>query len=807
MAQADPAGAGPHIIGRRLSHYRVLAPLGEGGMGVVYRARDEHLDRDVAIKVLPPGTIADEAARRRLRREALALSRLQHPHLLAVYDFDSAEGVDFLVMELVPGTTLAGRLRGGPLHEAEVLRIGTQIAEALAEAHERGIVHRDLKPGNVMLTPQGEVKVLDFGLARQVGPAAAAVLSGTLTDAQALVGTMPYMAPEQLLGREVDARSDVYALGVVLYELATGHRPFEEVQSFALGGQILNQAPVPPGERRAGLSRAFDAVVTRCLAKDPGERFATAAELAVALGGCAAAAALPRGVVPAPEPTRPPSMPNVANRGWHRWPVLVTAATVLIGLAATSLAVRWFARPESGRTIRSLAVLPLANLSGDAQQEYFADGMTDELITTLSQLSALKVISRTSVMQFKGTRRSLPQVARALHVDAVLEGSVLRAGARVRIAAQLIEAASDRHLWAGQYERQSDDVIALQNDVARAVAEHIRLAVKPAERARLASARSLDPAAHEAYLKGLFYSSQFSVEGFRRAVAFFTQAIEADPTYAPAYAGLARAYAGRSSWDLAPVEAMPRVRAAATRAIQLDPGLAAGHAWLGYVAAFYDWDWTSGERGFRRAIALNPNDPDGHLSYGTMLVVNRRFAEAEQELRRARELDPLSLWITSVSLWPLYEGRRYDDAIAAAQRILADNPRAANAHQILGQAWLMKGDSARALPALRRAQELDINPSLLAFLGSAYALSGNRAAARQMLDSLRARASAGWVQPYAWALVYAGLGQRDSAFRWLERGVATRSEEMVFLQVDPAMDVLRSDPRFRPLLRKVGFGL
>ena len=790
------------MIGRRLSHYRILAPLGEGGMGVVYRAHDEHLDRDVAVKLLAPGTLADDAARRRFRREALALSHLQHPHILAVHDFDTEDGTDFLVMELVPGTTLAERLAAGPLPEAEVLRLGAQIADALEAAHEQGVIHRDLKPGNVMVTPRGEVKVLDFGLAKRFGPAAVPALSRTLTDEQTLVGTMPYMAPEQLLGREVDARTDLYALGVVLYELATGRRPFDETQSFALASQILNQAPEPPRELRAELSPGLEAVVLRCLAKDPAARFATARELGEALRG---------GAPPRPLPTAtdvaaaaPPSA-RAGRRG--RWATAVLAAAVLLVLGGTFLAVRLLGlRPGGGHAIQSLAVLPLVNLSGDPQQEYFADGMTDELITTLAQLSALKVISRTSVMRYKGTRKTLPEIARELHVDGILEGSVLRAGARVRISAELIEAAADRHLWTAQYERQSDDVIALQNDVAKAVAERIRVALKPAERARLASARSIDPTAHEAYLKGLFYSNQFSVEAIRRALAFFNQAIDADPTYAPAYAGLARAYTGLSSWDLPPAEAMPRARAAAVRALQLDSTLASAHAWLGNVDAFYDWDWAAGEREFRRAIELNPGDPDAHLNYGYLLVVNRRFAEAERELRRAREIDPLSAWIACVSLWPLYEGRRYDDAIAAAQRILEEDPRAANAQQILGQAWLMKGDSARALPALRRARELDSNANLVAFLGYSYAIAGNRAAALQVADSLRARVRTGYVQPYVWAVLYAGLGEREQAFRWLEKGIALRSEEMVFLQVDPAMDTLRSDPRFKALLKQVGFG-
>jgi eukaryotic-like serine/threonine-protein kinase len=790
------------VIGRRLSHYRILERLGEGGMGVVYRAHDEHLDRDVAVKVLAPGTLANDDARRRFRREALALSRLQHPHILTVFDFDRHDGVDFLVMELVPGTNLAARLHDGKLPESEVLRLGVQVAEALEAAHEQGIIHRDLKPSNVMITPRGEAKVLDFGLAKRFGPPNAIALTGTLTDEQATVGTMPYMAPEQLLGREVDGRTDLYALGTLLYELATGHRPFEETQSFALASQILNQAPTPLRERCAGLSTALDEIVLRCLAKDPAARFSSAHELAEALKGHDATA----------WPTTPPA-PAPAGRAaaaGHRgaWASVTLVAAVLVVLGGSLLVTRLPAcRPAGRHAIQSLAVLPLVNLSGDPQQEYFADGMTDELITSLSQIAALRIISRTSVMRFKGTSLALPDIARRLHVDGVIEGSVMRSGSRVRIAAELIEATSDRHLWADRYEREVGDVLALQNEVARAVAERIRVTLSPTEQARLARIRTVTPSAHEAYLRGLYCANQYTVDGFREAVTDFQRAIAADPTYAPAYAGLALAYAGTSSWAVPAAEAMPRARAAALKAIELDSTLASGHAWLGEVEAFYDWDWKAGEREIRKAIELNPSDPDAHLTYGYLLVVNRRFAEAERELKRAREIDPLSETIASVSLFPLYESRRYDEAAAAATQLIESSPDLPIPHQVLGQARLMKGDSVRALPEFRRALELEpSNPLLVGFLGNAYAATGNRAAALALLDTLRMRATRGYVQPYAYAVIYAGLRDHERTFHWLEQCIALRSEEIVFLQVDPAMDAMRPDPRFAPLLRRVGFG-
>jgi serine/threonine protein kinase/tetratricopeptide (TPR) repeat protein len=793
------------MIGTLLGHYRILEEIGAGGMGVVYRARDERLERDVAVKVLPAGTLADEAARHRFRKEALALSRVNHANIAAVYDFDTQDGVDFLVMELVSGTTLDTRLAAsGALTEPEAVRLGTQLARGLAAAHEKGVVHRDLKPGNLRLTRDGELKILDFGLARLLdpvkqagGPGTTTGMASTLTASgtDAYAGTVPYMAPEQLRGERADARSDLYAAGAVLYELCTGKRPFPQTHGPLLIDAILNQPPLPPSSQHRHLSPALESIILKALDKDPERRYQSARELRVDLERVASPHPLP---VPHPGPKR-------------RW-------TVVLGGLVVALCLLWIVpkivrRPHGGQTrIQALAVLPLVNLSGDPKQEYFVDGMTDELIAEIGKIGALRVISRTSAMLYKNVKKSLPQIAKELHVDAVVQGSVRRSQGHVRVSAQLIEAASDRHLWSEGYEREEQDVLAIQNEVARAIAHEIRVQLTPEEQARLGTPRPVNPRAHELDLEGRSYADHLSKENLNKAVSCFNEAIGIDPGYAPAYAGLAQVYYNASTIYVAPADAMPKVRAAATRALELDPGRVDAQVALGYVKSFYEWNWSEGERDLRRAVQLGPSDANAHWVYGYFLEVNNRFDEAIVEMRKARELDPLSALITAYSLQPLYEGRRYDAAIEAALKLVDTMDPAswpfANVLQVLGQAYLQKRQYPEAIAALRKASDHEAATDYilpLATLGSAYAASGQKKEALEVLQQLQARSRAMQDHAYPVATLYAALGDRDEAFAWLAKSIDSRTEEAVFLRVDPQMDALRSDPRFPVLLRKLGF--
>ena len=758
------------MVGRVVSHYRILEPLGAGGMGEVYRARDEHLEREVALKVLPKAALEDESARRRFRQEALALSRLSHPHIATVFEFDSAGGADFLVMELVPGQPLTEHIAAGPVAEAEIAALGAQIAAALQAAHERGVVHRDLKPANIQVTPAGQVKVMDFGVARLLqteDPAAQAV---TRTQAGDLVGTLPYMAPEQLLGRPADERTDIYALGVVLYEMAAGQRPFRASLSTALVYEIINDPPPRPRERRPALAAWLEEAILRCLEKSPEKRFASAGELAELLGSAgasgAAAAGTPRGAAA-----------GAAPAGAHP-------------------------------AIHSLAVLPLRNLSGDPEQEFFADGMTEALIADLAQIGALRVISRTSAMQYKGVSRPIPEIARALGVDAVVEGSVMRSGGRVRITAQLIEGASDRTLWARSYERDVVDTLALQGEVGQAIAREIHVHITPQEAVRLARERAVHPDAHVAYLKGRFLWNQWTAENLQAGVRFFEQAIALDPGYALAYAGLADCYAVLGNTNaLPPAEAYGKSAAAARAGLALDETVAELHASLGYSLWFHAWDWAAAEQEFRRAVELNPGYATAQRWYAQFLSNLGRHEQAIAKARVAQQLDPLSLIIYTAVGDVLFYARLYDQAIEQYRRCLEMNPRFLPGRTDLARAYELSGRYEEAeAEFLTAAQIAGSPPETFSGLANVYARWGRREEARRILDQLIERARRQFVSPYAIASIYASLDEPDAAFEWLERAWQERDGALVLLKVHPRLDRLRGDPRYADLLRRMRLG-
>ncbi|HEY2954840.1 MAG TPA: protein kinase [Candidatus Eisenbacteria bacterium] len=745
-------------VGRTLSHFRILEQIGEGGMGVVYRARDERLEREVALKLLPAGVLASQDERSRSRLEARTLSRLNHPAIATLYDLGEEGGRDFLVMEFVEGETLERKLALGALAEREIAAIGEQIAAALQAAHEQQVVHCDLKPGNVMVTPRGQVKVLDFGIARllrvrEEGRPPAP----TLTPAAA--GTLPYMAPEQLLEGRVDARTDLYALGVVLYHMAAGRLPFENGVALVLANQIINTPPPPPARFRSDLSPRLEELILKCLEKDPANRYQNAADLAVDLR---------RAGAPPRERAEEPLAPA---------------------------------------RIESLAVLPLANLSGDPAQEFFADGMTESLIATLAQIGALRVISRTSVMQYKGARKPLPEIARALRVDAVVEGSVFRAGDRVRITVQLIEAASDRHLWAHSYESPLDDVLALQSDVATHIAEEVRVKLSPGEQQRLSGKRVVNPRAYEAYLRGRHAWSKRIESELRRSVGFFQQAIDADPTYAPGYAGLADAYNILADvGTLAPLEAASRARAATSRALELDPRLAEAHTSRAFIRFFFDWDWEGAERAFREAIDLNPGYATAHQWHAELLAAQARFDEALTAARRAESLDPLAFIIGTTVGDVFYFWRRYDEAIEQLRRVIVLQPTFAAAHNDLARALVQAGRPEEAIEEFLAAAELSGgDPRSHAGLAHAYALAGRTRDARDVLQVLTERARNLTVSSHAIAVIHIGLGEHQRAIEWLDRACREHDRALVWLKVHPRLDPLRSHPLFDELLRRVGF--
>jgi eukaryotic-like serine/threonine-protein kinase len=792
------------MIGQILGHYRILEKIGAGGMGVVYRARDERLDRDVALKVLPAGALADDAARRRFRKEALVLAKLAHPNIAMIFDFDTQEGVDFLAMEYVAGQSLAQKLNEGVLPEKEALTLGAQVAAALEEAHEQGVVHRDLNPRNILVTSKGQAKVLDFGLAKLLRLPGASEATQSFAEADGVAGTLPYMAPEQLRGETLDGRTDIYALGCVFYEMAARRRPFTGDSAPRLTDEILHQAAVSPRAVNARVSPQFETVILKCLAKDPEDRYQSAKELSVDLRRLASPST--------PAPTE--AKAGRARANWRRWAMgggagaiaiaaLVVALTIMLNFGG----VRDRLLGKTGaQHIRSLAVLPLENLSRDPEQDYFADGMTEQLITDLAQISALKVISRTSVMQYKGAHEPLPQIAQELGVDAVVEGSVQRSGDRVRITAQLIDARADRHLWARSYERDLRDVLAMQDEVAQAIANELEIELAPHGQDRLASSRPVDPEAYEFFLKGRYYSSKRAGKEVEKSIEYFQKAIEKDPKYAPAYAGLADAYALLGyRGNLPSSEALAKGKASALKAVELDDSLAEAHASLAFIAETLEWDWPTAEREYKRALELNPGYAEGHNWYAGFLMYQGRFEEGIAEAKRARELDPLSLAINTALGGRLLLAGRENEAIEQIERTLEMDPNFAPAHNELGWAYLSRGKNQEAIAEFQRGLEISgSDPDESVDLGFAYAVMGKRDEAKRILAKLKTKREHSFVSPAALGILYGALGEKDEAFAWLEKAYELRDPQLTYLKVGPKFVPLRSDPRFQDLLLRMG---
>jgi len=784
------------MLGQQLGHYRILEKIGVGGMGEVYRAHDEQLDRDVALKVLPAHTLTDETARARLLREARAAAALNHPHICTIHEVGEAGGQAYIAMELVEGKPLSALVPGQGLPVETVLRFGSQIADALAHAHERRIVHRDLKSANVVITPEGRAKVLDFGLAKRIsGEELAEVTTrsqASLTQAGALIGTVPYMAPEQLRGQPADARSDVWALGVVLYEMVAGARPFQGQTSFELSSAILNQVPPPLSP---AVPTQLGAVIERCLAKEPGQRYQQGSEVRAALEAVQSGAAIPAW----------PTWKYALSR--RRWLALAAAlAAVFTVVAALNFETLRTRLTGGAPRIRSLAVLPLANLSGDPEQDYFADGMTEELITNLAKISALKVISRTSMMQYKGTKKPLPQIAKELNVDAIIEGSVLREGGQVRITAQLIQASTDQHLWAESYQRDLRGVLALQGEIASVIAEKVRAALTPTERTRLASARPVNPEAYDAYLKGMQHWYKLTPQDIDTALEYFELALKKDPNYAPAHSGVALVWIGRQQMGYtAPREAGPKAKAAALKAVELDNTLAEAHFSLANVNLFYEWDWAGAEVEFKRAIELNPNYPDAWALYPHYLMIMKRPEEAMAQSQRALELDPFNAHFQALHAARLEWAGRYDEAIVQFRKALRMSPGLAWAHWMLSVIFLRKAMYEESLAETKASYYYVGDREVEEALTQGYAQSGYRGAMRRAADILAARSRKTYVIPSDVATLYVGAGEKAQALEWLEKGVEVRDGNMSCVNVDPTYDTLRNTPRFQDLLRRMNF--
>ncbi|HVH66675.1 MAG TPA: protein kinase [Gemmatimonadales bacterium] len=764
--------------------YVIERELGRGGMASVYLASDLKHRRSVAVKVLHAELAAALGPDRFLREIEIA-ARLTHPHILPLHDSGDAAGFVYYVMPYVEGESLRDRLnREKQLPVEDALRIASAVASALAYAHDRDVVHRDVKPENILLSGR-EAFVADFGIARAITAAA----GDRLTATGVTVGTPAYMSPEQAAADPaLDGRSDVYSLGCVLYEMLAGQPPFTGPTAESVVRQHLAVPPPPITHIRPAVPAALERVIEQALAKSPADRFATAYQFAEAL-----AAAGRNGRAPTPRGRRSRTLLGGAG-----------ALALVTGLGLWAYG-RSHAPAAGARRLESLAVLPLDNLSRDSSQAYFVDGMTEALIADLSKIRALRVVSRRSVMRYKAVARPLPEIARELHVDAVIEGSVVQAGDRVRVTVELIDAATDRHMWAETYDRRRPDVLGLQTEVARAVAREVRVAVTPEEQARLAPPRPVNLRAHDAYLLGRYFWNQRTREGLGKAFQHFQQAIKEDPRYAAAYAGLADYYNVLPFYSRTPPrEAFPEAKAAAQKALALDDGLAEAHASLAYIKAYYDWDWAGAEREFQRALELNPSYAAAHHSYSRLLAAQGRIDEALAEIRRAEQVEPISMLLKANTAMILFFGRRYDDAIARLRETLEIDSTFDVALWGLGLTYEQKGMYPAAIGALEQAASLSHrDPNVLSSLGHAYAAAGRRAEAAQLADELAKQAQRGYVSSYFFALIYVGEGESDRAVAALSRAAEERSTLLVYLRRDPRFANLHSHAGFQALLGRL----
>ena len=803
--------------GDRLGPYTIVEFIGRGGMGEVYRARDPRLQRDVAIKVVRAAD-DDPDRQRRLLAEARAAGALNHPNILVVYDVGLYKGSPFVVSELLAGQTLRQALARGALGVPAAVELATQIAQGCAVAHAKGIVHRDLKPENLFVTSDGRIKILDFGLARRTpgdsGGAGASLettadaIAGQTREASSVshsvantkagqvLGTAGYMAPEQVRGERADHRADIFALGAIVYEIITGRRAFARPSSSEAMQAVLTDEPVDPSTMDRTVPDELVAIVRRCLKKHPEDRFQSANDVLAALAAFRTGSA-----------DDGPRVVQTTNLG--RWRTAAVAAMVVgtLGVGAWLVRDRTSASGNgSGAQIKAIAVLPLKSLSKDVE-DYLADGMTDALIADLARLEGVRVISRTSSMTYKSAGKQLPVIAQELGVDAVVEGSVARDAGRIRITAQLIEARTERSLWNNSYERDFRDVLTLQGDIARAIADEVRVVVTPQVRARLAVARPVNPAAQELYLRGRYFLAKGLEADIRRAIADFTEAAKAEPGYAAPHAGLADAYTALRSVYLSPHDVMPKAKAAAEQALRLDPQLADAHVSMGGVYMYYDFDWVRAEAEFRRAIQLSPNHAGAHDYYALYLGSLGRHDEARREAARAREIDPLSLMILVDTGFVHYLARDYQQSIVMTQRAVDLDGNFWPAYRDLGLGLERVGRFPEAISAIQKARKIDTNSSVLEMLGGAYAAWGKTADARRVLDELTAMAGHRYICPYEVATVHAGLGDVKATLEWLEKGYSERADCMPWTFADPKLDPLHGHPQFQSLLKRIGLPL
>ncbi len=778
------------MTGQTISHYKILEKLGEGGMGVVYKARDTVLDRFVALKFLPGHLTASDAERARFFQEAKAASALNHPNACTIYRIDQHEGQYFIEMEYVDGSTLREKIPVARTTDA--IAYAMQIGEALQEAHAKGIVHRDIKAENIMVNSRSEIKVMDFGLAKLKG-------SMNLTRTSSTVGTLAYMAPEQMQGGEADARSDIFSFGVVLFEMLAGRTPFRGEHEAAMMYSIVNEEPEPIAKYRPDVSPELERIVKRALEKDPSDRYQSAADMVSELGRLQKQTAR----VPVAAVRRERAVQKTERPRPRTW-LFVSFGGALLFLAAAGLLYLWFLKPKD--SIRSMAVLPLVNVGGNPDSEYLSDGFTESLINTLSKLPGVKMMSSSSVFRFKGKDTDPQTAAHELGVGAVLTGRIRKQGDDLTISVELINAQDNSHIWGGQYTRNLSGMIGLESEISREVSNQLKITLTGDEQKHLTEHGTENTEALELYMKGLYALNKRSKDGFEKARQYFQGAIDKDPSYAQAYAKLADVYELMGSYYyITAKDVLEKTQSAILKALELDPSLGEAHVSMAVLAENFQWDWATAEREYKKGLELNPNYATGRQWYGEFLMAMGKFSESREHLQKARELDPLAPVIYAAVGNELLIEKRFDEAIAQFKKSIELESGFSRSREGLSMCYFLTGRSDESLREIDQAiVSSDSAPEYISIRGYLLGRMGRTPEAKEVLALLLGLSEHQYMSPFLIGVVYTGLDDKDRAFQWFDRAADVHDNGLEYAKVDPTFDPLRTDRRFQDLLRKVG---